>query len=110
MNPKTAIESAVVFCPHLYPLHSGVRDIESFISCVKQSTNIEPDCPFHVLHYVHGMRNAFPIDSLHCLDLGLLKYNLRDLRNFIRQKVALHSFYMSHCLTFAGIDHLARAV
>ena len=89
MNPKTAIESAVVFCPHLYPLHSGVRDIESFISCVKQSTNIEPDCPFHVLHYVHGMRNAFPIDSLHCLDLGMLKYNLRDLRKYITRKVAL---------------------
>ena len=91
-------------------LHSGVRDIETFISCVKQSTNIQPDCPFHVLHYVHGMRNAFPIDSLHCLDLGLMKYNLRDLRNFIRRKVALSCFFISHSLTFAGIDHLARAV
>jgi hypothetical protein len=81
-------------------LSSGVRDIESFIACVKQATGIDPNCQLHLLHYIHNMKHAFPMDrfefglvdtrslSLHLFDLGLIKYILRDLRTFLRHKAS----------------------
>ena len=80
---------------HFSAIISGVRDIASFIACVKQATGVDPNCQFHLLHYIHNMKHAFPMDRF-----ALVLFILEGRSVCIYSTLVLSSIYCVICAPF----------